>query len=128
MRYSFSFGGLLLVGLIAVGAAPVFAGEVEECLEQCRQQLCADREECQQRFEDRMAELDAEAAKCDQLPAKSKEFRACRKGVADARALAKNDVTRCINLANTAAGACARACSPSPSQPIPIPGPNDPSR
>ena len=114
----------LVAGAFLVCAAWPAAASADECLEGCRQQVCADREACEDLLEQQRANADRRAQECAQsFPAQSPGYRACMKRAAHARTKTSAEYRRCINLANTAGGACARSCVPSPNKPFPVPGP-----
>lgn len=111
---------------LALFALPASA-DVMECLESCRQQTCADREACEELLDPQSSRAEARAQQCAAaFPVGSSKYRACvKQGSKSKSKSASADYRRCINLANTAGGACARSCAPSPNEPfpVPIPGP-----
>lgn len=115
----------LVAGALVVWAALPAVADVGECIEACRQQVCADREACEDLLEQKRADLDRQVQECAALHPSSSSagYRACMKRVSNARLKTSAEYRRCINLANTAGAACARACSPSPTKPYPVPGP-----
>jgi len=114
----------LVAGILSTCAAWPAAADLSECLEGCRQQVCADREACEDLLEQQRAEIDRQVQACVQeFPAQSTDYGACMMRVASARLASSAEYRRCINLANTAGAACARSCSPSPSEPFPVPAP-----
>ncbi len=122
-----SFRGFALtVGTLALFALPAVA-DVQECIEGCRQQVCADREACEELLNPESSGADAWTQRCAAaFPVGSSKYRACMRKAPKAKAKKTSaDYRRCINLANTSGAACARGCAPSPNEPfpVPIPGP-----
>ncbi|MCU0231461.1 MAG: hypothetical protein MUC67_08800 [Acidobacteria bacterium] len=114
---------LVAGALVVCAAVPVFA-DVSECIEACRQQVCADREACEDLLEQLRASAEQEAQACAaSFPAQSQQYRACMKQISKARTKTSSEYRRCINLANTTGAACARSCAASPNKPFPVPMP-----
>ena len=114
----------LVAGALLVCAAWPAAADIGECIEGCRQQVCADREACEDLLEQQRAEVARQVLACAQeFPVQSSGYRACMKRASSSRTKSSADYRRCINLANTAGAACARSCTPSPSEPFPVPMP-----
>ena len=114
----------LVAGAVLACAALPAAADVAECIEGCRQQVCADREACEDLLEQQRADVDRQVQACAQeFPAQSSAYRACMKQVSNSRTKTSSEYRRCINLANTSGAACARSCTPSPNKPFPVPMP-----
>ena len=115
----------LVAGAVLACAALPAAADVGECIEGCRQQVCADREACEDLLEQQRAEFDRQAQACAQeFPAQSSKYRACMKRASNSGKKTSAEYRRCINLANTTGAACARSCTPSPNKPFPVPMPD----
>lgn len=113
-----------VAGAVLACAALPAAADVGECIEGCRQQVCADREACEDLLEQQRADADRRAQACAQeFPAQSSGYRACMKRASNSRSKTNAEYRRCINLANTSGAACARSCTPSPNKPFPVPVP-----
>jgi hypothetical protein len=114
----------LVAGALLAAAAWPAAADVAECIEACRQQVCADREACEDLLDQQRADVDRKVQACAQeFPAQSSGYRACVKRASNARMKTSAEYRRCINLANTTGAACARSCTPSPNKPFPVPMP-----
>ena len=114
----------LVAGALVVWTALPAAADVSECIEACRQQVCADREACEDLLEQQRAEVERQVQACAlEHPAQSAAYRSCVKRASGSRTKTSAEYRRCINLANTTGAACARSCTPSPNKPFPAPVP-----
>lgn len=105
---------LLLVAVAALGTA---AKADDGCVQGCADRWVADKQACLDSLNARLADLDAQAAACYENNTDPLSIAICVRNVNIARYAANNDYKKCVNMANTVAWNCYRACAPSQAKP-----------
>lgn len=96
--------------------APVALAQDPACVQACADQWAVDKAACQTALDNRLAELDTEAAACLTNPDPI-QAGICVRNVNIKRFAARRTYQQCVSQANTTAFNCYRACAPSGTRP-----------